>query len=59
LRGRGAAAIMHGMATRPLQSAPLRQARRAWNLLHVDSTQARTLAERAIVAATRTKDSLA
>jgi diguanylate cyclase (GGDEF)-like protein len=35
----------------------LRQARRAWNLLHVDSTQARALAERAIAAATRGADS--
>ncbi|MGD9835193.1 MAG: diguanylate cyclase [Piscinibacter sp.] len=34
-------------------SAPLRQARRAWNLLHIDSQQARRLAERAIEAATR------
>ena len=45
------------MATpRPLVSAPLRQARRAWNLLHVDSTQARTLAERAIDCAARSAD---
>ncbi|WP_280154141.1 diguanylate cyclase [Piscinibacter sp. XHJ-5] len=45
------------MATpRPVHSAPLRQARRAWNLLHVDSTQARALAERAIAAATRASD---
>ena len=52
--------IISGMASqRPLSSAPLRQARRAWNLLHVDSTQARTLAERAIVAATRAADTLA
>ena len=37
----------------------LRQARRAWNLLHVDSSQARTLAERAIAAATRSADTAA
>jgi diguanylate cyclase (GGDEF)-like protein len=48
------------MATpRPLSSAPLRQARRAWNLLHVDSAQARLLAERAIAAAGRSGDTLA
>ncbi|HMC14777.1 MAG TPA: GGDEF domain-containing protein, partial [Albitalea sp.] len=40
-------------------SAPLRQARRAWNLLHVDSAQARTLAERAIAAATVAGDTAA
>jgi diguanylate cyclase (GGDEF)-like protein len=40
------------MATRPAPSSTaLRQARRAWNLLHVDSAQARTLAERAIAGA--------
>lgn len=38
-------------SVRPLPSAALRQARRAWNLLHVDSAQARALAERAIAAA--------
>jgi len=38
------------MATPPAP-APLRQAHRAWNLLHVDSAQARALAERAIAAA--------
>ncbi len=43
----------------PLPSAPLRQARRAWNLLHVDSTQARTLAERAVAAAERAADTAA
>lgn len=48
------------MATpRPLSSPPLRQARRAWNLLHVDSAQARLLAERAIAAAERSGDALA
>ncbi|CAG0946324.1 partial putative diguanylate cyclase DgcQ, partial [Gammaproteobacteria bacterium] len=48
---------MPGMATpRPILSAPLRQARRAWNLLHVDSTQACSLAERAVTAAVRTSD---
>lgn len=40
-------------------STPLRQARRAWNLLHVDSTQARLLAERAIAGAERSGDTLA
>ncbi|HEY0857636.1 MAG TPA: diguanylate cyclase [Albitalea sp.] len=45
------------MATqRPTLSAPLRQARRAWNLLHVDSTQALGLAERAVTAAERSSD---
>jgi len=44
---------------RPLPSAPQRLARGAWNLLHVDSTQARVLAERAIDAATRTADTTA
>ena len=37
-------------------SAPLRLARRAWNLLHIDSQQARRLAERAIEAVTRDGD---
>ena len=51
---------MRAMATRRTPpSAPLRQARRAWNLLHVDSTQARTLAARAIDAATRAHDTIA
>src|SRR6185436_4921049 len=45
--------------SRPVPSAPLRQARRAWNLLHVDSAQARTLAERAIAGATDTADVMA
>jgi diguanylate cyclase (GGDEF)-like protein len=40
-------------------SPPLRQARRAWNLLHVDSTQARLFAERAIAGAERSGDPLA
>ncbi|HEX6707838.1 MAG TPA: diguanylate cyclase [Albitalea sp.] len=44
------------METRPAASSPLRQARQAWNLLHVDSTGARTLAERAIAAAVRAAD---
>ncbi|MBX3603766.1 MAG: GGDEF domain-containing protein [Piscinibacter sp.] len=40
------------MAARPASSSTaLRQARRAWNLLHLDSAQARTLAERALAAA--------
>lgn len=48
------------MATRgPLPTPPLRQARRAWNLLHVDSTQARALAERATDAAVASGDTLA
>ena len=48
------------MATRraPLSTA-LRQARRAWNLLHEDSAQARLSAERAIAAATTQGDTLA
>jgi diguanylate cyclase (GGDEF)-like protein len=51
---------MTAMSTpRPPRSAPLRQARRAWNLLHVDSTQARTLAERAIDAAMASHDTMA
>jgi diguanylate cyclase (GGDEF)-like protein len=37
-------------------SAQLRRARRAWNLLHVDSPQARALAEQAIAAATAADD---
>ena len=40
-------------------SGPLRQARRAWNLLHVDSAQARTLAERATERAARGGDRMA
>jgi two-component system, cell cycle response regulator len=40
-------------------STPLRLARRAWNLLHVDSTQARLFAERAITGAERSGDPLA
>lgn len=40
-------------------SPPLRLARRAWNLLHVDSTQARLFAERAIAGAERGGDPLA
>ena len=56
----GPPSIMPGMAShRPLPTLPLRLARRAWNLLHVDSAQARTLAERAIDAATRGADSTA
>jgi two-component system, cell cycle response regulator len=51
---------MRGMATRRASpSASLRLARRAWNLLHVDAAQARTLAERAIAAATRGADTAA
>ena len=49
--------IIAGMATQRLPSSQaLRLARRAWNLLHVDSTQARALAERAIEAAAGSKD---
>ncbi len=40
-------------------SAPLRLARRAWNLLHIDSPQSRRLAEGAIAAAQREADVLA
>jgi two-component system, cell cycle response regulator len=40
-------------------STPLRQARRAWNLLHVDSTQARLFAERAVAGAEHSGDPLA
>ena len=43
-------------AARPSPSAPLRLARRAWNLLHIDSQQARRLAERAIESAARAKE---
>ena len=43
-------------AARPSPSAPLRLARRAWNLLHIESQQARQLAECAIEAATRESD---
>jgi len=51
---------MPRMATRrPLPSAALRQARRAWNLLQVDSTQARALADRAVEAAVRGADTIA
>src|SRR5437016_13816232 len=51
---------MRRMATpRSPITAPLRQARRAWNLLHVDSGQARTLAERSIAAATAAADTAA
>ena len=46
-------------AASPLPSAPLRQARRAWNLLHVDSPQSRRLAERALDAAVRGGDVIA
>jgi two-component system, cell cycle response regulator len=46
------------MAPAP-SSGPLRQARRAWNLLHVDSTQARALAERATQGAARSGDVMA
>src|SRR5438105_4795373 len=54
------ALIMPAMAASRFPiSAPLRQARRAWNLLHVDSAQARTLAERAIAAATVAGDTAA
>jgi len=56
----GDAPIMPAMsAPRPLPSAALRQARRAWNLLQVDSTRSRTLAERALAAAARAGDTLA
>src|SRR5204862_4068128 len=52
--------IMRRMATpRSPITAPLRQARRAWNLLHVDSAQARTLAERAIASAMAAADTAA
>ena len=45
------------MATQRLQSSQaLRLAHRAWNLLHVDSTQACALAERAIEAAAGSED---
>ncbi len=37
-------------------STPLRTARRAWNLLHIDSPQSRRLAERAVAAAQRDGD---
>ncbi len=40
-------------------SAPLRLARRAWNLLHIDSPQARRLAEKAIGMASREADVVA
>ena len=43
----------------PQPTAALKQARRAWNLLHVDSLQARRLAEQAIAAATRAGDVVA
>jgi diguanylate cyclase (GGDEF)-like protein len=46
-------------SARPSPSAPLRQARRAWNLLHVDSPQARRLAEAAVAAAQRGGDASA
>ena len=46
------------MSSSPV-SGPLRQARRAWNLLHVDSTQARSLAERATGLAVRGGDRVA
>ena len=42
-----------------MASGALRQARRAWNLLHVDSAQARRLAERSIDAAMRAGDAAA
>ena len=44
---------------RPQPTVALKQARRAWNLLHVDSLQARRLAERSIAAATSTADVVA
>ena len=48
------------MATpRPVPSTALRHARRAWNLLHVDSSRARVLAALAIDAATRSADTMA
>ena len=48
------------MATpRASLSLALRQARRAWNLLHVDSVQARVMAERAIEGAAKAADSAA
>jgi diguanylate cyclase (GGDEF)-like protein len=48
------------MATERLSSTPaLRQAHRAWNLLHVDSPQAKRLAERAQHAAARAGDARA
>ncbi|MEK8033331.1 GGDEF domain-containing protein [Ideonella sp. DXS29W] len=43
-------------AKRPPPSAAQRLARRAWNALHVDSAEARALAERAIEGARRTAD---
>jgi two-component system, cell cycle response regulator len=46
------------MATPPAPAA-LRQAHRAWNLLHVDSPRARRLAEQAIASAMRTGDIVA
>jgi diguanylate cyclase (GGDEF)-like protein len=44
---------------RTVPSTPLRKARRAWNLLHVDSAGARALAEQAIAAAVRAGDTVA
>ncbi len=46
-------------ARQPLASAALRKARRAWNLLHVDSTRARILAEQAVDSACECGDTLA
>ena len=43
-------------AARPHAGAALRQARQAWNLLHVDSARARRLAERATAAAIDARD---
>ncbi len=48
------------MATkRPPPSPAMRLARRAWNALHVDSTLARSLAERAVECAQRASDTAA
>jgi len=46
-------------AARASSSPSLRLARRAWNRLHVDSAQARGLAERAVLAARQAADPLA
>jgi diguanylate cyclase (GGDEF)-like protein len=51
--------MAHMATARPSRSTALRQARRAWNQLHVDSPLARSLAERALAAATARGDTLA
>jgi diguanylate cyclase (GGDEF)-like protein len=53
------AAMGHPRPSRPATTAALRQARRAWNLLHADSAQARALATRAIAAAQADDDAQA